>query len=429
MVETTLSGDLVRERAEAIRTLLARPLLDGATHRDEFRLIVGCRAWLEEWFDSTCGWQLVVDVHGGFARLVKRTDRPDETRPARRMRGAQAPFGRRRYELLCLLCAELSSHPVTTIGLLASGVASASASYPTARFDSANQRERAAFVDAIKLLAGWGIVVFSAGDVDAFVGCQQANAIVTANTSRLHHLLSSATAPSAISAHDATDAIRSLTTEPRYGDAPQSSIEVDAEQRLRWVRHSLARRLLDDPALYVDELTEEQRSYLSNPAGRRWLRDRATEAGFDLEERLEGLVAVDVETVSSDVLFPGPGSNVKQTALLLIERFVTVDVPGRRLVDRDIFEITAAVRDLLAVHPGWARQYRDDHGPARLAEEAVELLARLRLVERTGDAVRPRPAIARYAPGEPRRQGRTDETSSSEQPALMADVESAEVEP
>ncbi len=398
MAETTLSRELGREEAEAIRVLFARPLLHGATEREEFRLVVGCRARLQEWFEQACGWRLVVDVPGGFARLFKRTDHPDDSRSPLRTRGALAPFDRRRYEFLCLLCAELSSHPLTTIGLLAQGVASATTGYETRRFDSTRQRERMAFVDGLRLLAAWGVVAFSAGEVDAFVDSEHANALVTANTSRLHHLLASDAPPSALPPGDTAEAIGALAREPRYGDAPSGSPEVDPEQQRRWTRHSLARALLDDPAVYFERLSEEQAGYCANPAGRRWLRERTAEAGFVLEERAEGILAIDEDSIASDQLFPGPGSNVKQAALLLTDRFAPTDESGRRrLVDRSVVELTAAVRDLLAAHAGWARQYRDEGGAARLAGEAVDLLVRFRLAERTGGRVRPLPAIARYA--------------------------------
>jgi uncharacterized protein (TIGR02678 family) len=397
--ERTLSQELSREEAEAIRVLLARPLLDGADRPDEFRLVVGCRDRLAEWFESTCGWRLVVDVPGGFARLFKRTDRPDETRPAHRTRGALAPFDRRRYELLCLLCAELSSHPPTTIGLLAQALGSVTTSYPTARFDTTKQRERAAFVDALKLLARWGVVAFSSGEIDAYVGSDRANAIVSASTSRLHHLLATTQAPSSSSATDTCDAIDTLTREPRYGHAPSAAPDIDPEQRVRWVRHSLARSLLDDPVLYFDDLSDDRLAYISTPGGRRWLRDRALQAGFVLEERAEGMMAVDEDGLCSDIAFPAPGSTSKQVALLVIDCFVERDGPGRQLTERSMVELTAAVTRHLDANPRWAMTYRDEGGARRLAAEAVDALEQLRLVRRTGERVRPRPALARYTAG------------------------------
>jgi len=155
-----VDGDLAAERALAIRVLLANPLLDATRHPDEFRLVARNRGALGEWFENACGWQLAVDVMGGFARLAKRSSTPDPTRPAHRPRGGELPFDRRRYELLCLLCAELSSHAMTTINILAAGLSRATEAGPGRRFDATSRREHSAFVDAFKLLEEWGVVSF-----------------------------------------------------------------------------------------------------------------------------------------------------------------------------------------------------------------------------------------------------------------------------
>ena len=52
--------------------------------------------------------------------------------------------------------------------------------------------------------------------------------------------------------------------------------------------------------MHLDELSAAEREYLANPAGRRWLRDRVAEAGFELEERAEGLLAVDPDGLATD---------------------------------------------------------------------------------------------------------------------------------
>ena len=186
MPDAALSDHLASERADAIRLLLATPLLDGAADPDGFRVVVRHGPWLNEWFDSACGWAVVVDPAAGFARLAKRSGAIDLNRPLRRSRGTAAAFDRRRYELLCRVCAELVRHPVTTIGLLASSVAA------DADLDSSRHGERTAFVDALKVLMTWGALRATAGDVDAFVASQAGNAILTADTSRLHRLLARA---------------------------------------------------------------------------------------------------------------------------------------------------------------------------------------------------------------------------------------------
>ena len=48
------------------------------------------------------------------------------------------------------------------------------------------------------MLAAWGALRVTSGEVDAFVDSEQANAILTADTARLHRLIVSATAPSSL---------------------------------------------------------------------------------------------------------------------------------------------------------------------------------------------------------------------------------------
>lgn len=109
MPEATLERDLALERSLAVRTLLGHPLVDAAADPDGFRNVVRHRVWLVDWFESSCGWPLTVDVGAGFARLVKRRPDPDPRRPFVRTRGAGGPFDRRRYQLLCRVA--------TTVGI------------------------------------------------------------------------------------------------------------------------------------------------------------------------------------------------------------------------------------------------------------------------------------------------------------------------
>lgn len=427
---SVLADELSRARSEAVRTLLARPLLDQTVDRSAFALVAQHRGWLTQWFDDTCGWRLTVDVRDGVARLHKRTDRPDPTRPAvrpRRSRSAQRPFDRRRYQLLCLIAADLVRRPAITISLLAAELESVTLADPALDvFEPAErQTERRAFVDALNLLARWGVLRTTGGELSEFVDDPDANAIVEVDQSRLHRLLASAVAPSTLhdeAAHDAIaaddpigndaagaerygpfDPAVQLTHEPRYGTAVDDSLDADEQQRNRWRRHSLARRLLDDPVVHLDELTDGQRDYLTSQAGRQWLRTRVAEAGFVLEERAEGWAAIDPDAVATDRVFPGPGDNVKQAALLLLDRLVDHDEAGeRRLTARTHAELEQHLLGLLDRHKGWAKQARDGDGPARLTADAVALLAELGLVTTDAEAVQPRPMLARYTTKPPR---------------------------
>ncbi len=405
MADSRLADDVADERSRAIRVLLATPLVDVGTSADDFRLVTRHGSWLAEWFDAACGWGLVVDTAAGFARLAKRGASPEVSRPLLRARGSAHPFDRRRYQLLCLVCAELVRHPVTTVGLLAGAIG------PEADLDTSRHGERAAFVDALRTLMAWGALRVSAGDVDAFLDAEGGNAILAAETAHLHRLLASATAPTALAeGTDTETATAALEQEPRYGDAARDPAGTDEDQRLRWVRHRVTRRLLDDPVVHFDELSDAEREYLANPSGRRWVRERATEAGFELEERAEGLLAVDVAAVATDQTFPAPHGNVHQLALLLLDQLAGPaegpDDRARRLGALSPGGLQRAVDGVLERFPGWARSHREAGGPERLADGAVGLLEGFGLVRRDGDGtVVARPALARYRVGAPTTAG------------------------
>jgi uncharacterized protein (TIGR02678 family) len=386
VAELALGEHLAEERSRAIRRLLATPLVDVDADRETFRLVARHQQWLTEWFETVCGWSLVVDTAAGFARLAKRATDVDPSRPLKRTRGLGQPFDRRRYQVLCLVCAELVKHPVTTVGLLAKAVVG---------LDTSRHAERSAFVDALRALVAWGALRTRGGDVDAFLESEQGNAVLLADTARLHRLISTATAPSALPDDvDVEAATRALLAEPRYGDAPHDPSAADPEQRNRWARHTLARRLLDDPVTYFDDLGTGEREYVATPSGRKWLRDKLVEAGFELEERAEGLLAVDPDGIATDRHFPAPSGNAHQLALLLLDRLA--QPPGAL----DAVALRHEVDAVLDRFPGWARSHREGDGPDRLGEEAVDLLVGFGLAARQpSGGVVARPALARYRCG------------------------------
>jgi uncharacterized protein (TIGR02678 family) len=401
----TLDEHIAGERAVAVRLLLGHPLIDAEDDRDEFRMVVRHADWLIAYFEQTCGWPLTVDPAAGFARLAKRAVAIDATRPLRRVRGERVPFDRRRYELLCHICAELVRHPITTVGMLATAVTA------DARLDTSRYGERSAFVDALRVLAGWGAVRVTAGEVDAFVDSAQANALLTADTARLHRLIVSANAPSSLPADVGVDAaIEALTAEPRYGEAAadiesgeDTRFAGGGEARNRWARHRLGRRVLDDPVVYLDDLTQIERDYAASISGRRWLRGRVAAAGLELEERAEGFLAIDPDAIASDARFPTPQGNAYQLALLLADRLVPAQLDGTRLLGHlDAAELRAEVHAVLARFPHWARGRREGDGPEQLAGEAVDLLVMFGLARREPDsAVSALPALARYRIADP----------------------------
>ena len=375
-----------------------------------FSCVVRERKWLVSWFEETLGWPLHVDVRGGWARLSKRRRHSDSTRPARRTRGAKHPFDRRRYQLLCLCCAELSARPRTTIGILASALTTAAVATASMEpFDTSRTKERSAFVDVLKLLESWGVVGFSVGEVDSYVSNEGSKALLDVDGSRLHRLLACARAPSALTPKERNESVVDLVArEPRYGDDPAES--GDSDFKRRWLRHSVARRLLDDPVLYVNDLSAGERAYLAHPSARKWLLERARVAGFHVEQRAEGLLAIDPDHIATDERFPAPNDNAKQAALLLVERF-TFSEPGhaRKLVDISKTDLIQHVRELLRRHKSWAKQYRTKGGELRLAEAAIAVLVQFGLARVNGEMVSALPALARYRLASPQQTGGSGE--------------------
>lgn len=391
----TLGSQLDRVEAEetsrTIRLLLAHPLLTVTSDPTGFDLVRRRRDALARWFEEHCGWRLVVEARDGYARLLKVRPEIDATRPLRRDRNTRAPFDRRRYTLLAIVCAELLATPVTTIGLLADRVTHATAAEPDIEsFQTSRRSERAAFVDALKLLERAGALRALDGTAESYLDSDTAKVLFQVDTTLLLRLLAAPHAPSTVDLDD----LAALTREPRYGAAPDGGETADAQRNL-WLRHSLTRALLDDPVVYRDELTEAQLGYLTSPTGRRLIRQAAEQAGFVFEERAEGYLLVDPDGLATDQRFPDDGSHPKIAALVLLDQLVAADGP---VPDAELASHAGA---LLERFPSWARTYRSEDGAARLATDAVDVLCAFKLAARESGGVRARPAAARFAVATP----------------------------
>jgi uncharacterized protein (TIGR02678 family) len=392
---SSLGSQLDRVEAEetsrAIRLLLAHPLLTVSGDPTGFDLVRRRRDALARWFEEHCGWRLVVEARDGYARLLKIRPEIDATRPLRRDRSTRAPFDRRRYTLLVIVCAELLATPVTTIGLLADRVAHATAAEPDIEsFQTSRRPERAAFVDALKLLERAGALRALDGTAESYLDSDTAKVLYQVDTTLLLRLLAAPHAPSTVDLDD----LAALTREPRYGAAPDGGEVADAQRNL-WLRHSITRALLDDPVVYRDELTEAQLGYLASPTGRRLVRQAAEQAGFVFEERAEGYLLVDPDGVATDQRFPDDASHPKIAALVLLDDLVSAGGP---VLDAHLAGRAVA---LLERFPSWAKTYRSEDGAARLAADAVDVLCAFKLAARENGAVSARPAAARFAVATP----------------------------
>lgn len=390
----SLQQQYADERSESIRSLLVEPMINNSRNTDVFRLIVRHESWLVEWFELTVGWRLEVDIAAGFARLFKRSQSPDPSRVLHSTRGQKRAFDRRRYQLLCMVCAYLVKNSVTTIGLLASTLGT------EANLDTTIKRERAALVDALRKLMEWEVITLRSGEIDAYLESKDNNAMVYADTHRLHHLLSSATAASKLSTTtDALHATDTLLDEPRYAGALKTEDEVTEAERLRYARHTAARRLLDDPVVYFIEQPPNIAAYLEQGSSKRWLRDKVADAGFELEERLEGMMVIDTSATATDKRFPSPIGTVGQVALLLIESLIKSNrkTGERHLTSLSTNDQKQFIKRLFKLQPHFAKSWREGNEPMRLVAKAITLLQDFDLLEVDTDGrVTAKPALARY---------------------------------
>ncbi|MFE0021463.1 TIGR02678 family protein [Amycolatopsis sp. NPDC059021] len=386
------------EVARGIRQLLATPLLTERGQPEAFELVRRRREPIRQWFDYYCGWTLTVEPRLGYARLVKVRVAMDPGRPARRLRSGRAPFDRRRYVLLCVVAAELLATPVTTIGLLAKRVSLATSSDEVvAAFDTSSRGERMAFVDVLRLLESYGVLEVVDGTTEAFVESAEAKVLYQVDATLLLRLLAAPVGPSRLAVPADEVALRfeelvaAVSRERRYGlasGAHDDTAKRSEVQRNLWLRHSVFRRLVDDPVLYFEDLSADEHAYLSSPTGRQLLRRAAEQGGFALEERAEGVLLVDVDGIATDTRFPDDASNAKVAALLLLDALT-----GPMTIE----QLQAAAAELLERFPRWAKSYRGEDGVRQLTTDALAVLTAFGLAQLTSGLVRPLPAAARYA--------------------------------
>lgn len=401
---SSLSNQLViterDEVARGIRLLLASPLISERGAAEAFDLLRRRHGPIRKWFDFYCGWALIVEPRLGYARLMKVRAASDASRPARRQRSGRAPFDRRRYVLLCVVAAELLAVPITTIGLLADRVGRATAADTVvAGFDTALRSERMAFVDVLRLLESYGVLEVVDGTTESFVESADAKVLYRIDSTLLLRVLAAPTGPSRLGVPTDEVALRFeellllVSHERRYGasiehgrHAAPSGPMSEAQRNLR-LRHAIFRRLIDDPVVYLDDLSSEERAYLASPTGRQLLRRAAEQGGFGLEERAEGVLLVDPDGIATDSRFPDDVSNAKVAALLFLDRLDRAATTE---------QLRAAAQQLLARFPRWAKSYHDADGASQLVADAVEVLAGFGLVRSSGEVIHPLPAAARY---------------------------------
>lgn len=388
-LDTTLRDARDRDLQRATRALLRRPLLRHDADPDAFQFVRRHAPELRSWFDQNTGWRLHVDTE--VARLFKLVE-PGEggTRAAREPR-SELFFGRRRYVLLCLALSVLErADAQITLGRLAEGIIVAAGDERLAAagvtFELSGREERGDLVAVVRVLLDLGALVRVAGDEDAFVR-EAGDVLYDVERRVLAVLISAPRGPSTIAARGFIGRLRELTAE---------SEPASEELRTRAVRHRLTRRLLDDPVVYYDELSESELAYLTSQrsAVTRRISERT---GLVAEIRAEGIAMVDTRDELTDLRMPEVGTD-GHVALLITEHLAARAGDDRS--DCTTSELRALVRRLANEHRAyWRRSTRDPGAEIGLVEHALERLEALHLIRRTGDAVQPLPALARFGLG------------------------------
>jgi uncharacterized protein (TIGR02678 family) len=372
------------EQRRAIRLLLAHPFVtDTRPDPEAFALVRRHARELQRWFAEQLGYRLVVETE--LARLHKRPAPGAGLRPLRTQSGL--PFTPRRYALLCLVLAALERMEVQTVlSELAGQVALLAASEEVRRLDLESFAERQAFVDAVRWLVELGVLSLADGEDTAFVE-GRGDALYDIHSRRLSQLLS---VPVPASPVDDPERL-----------APEVYPETE-EGVNRRSRHRLLRRLVEEPVLYLADLDEAERAYLTSQ--RHYLSGQVTgQTGLEVEVRREGLAAIDPAGRLTDLPFPSTGT-VSHAALLLAEHLAE---RARAIPDHTVLvpeaDLHRTMEALLARYGKvWSKTYQDlPAGPARLLAQALERLERMGLVAHRPGGFEPRPAIARYRVIEP----------------------------
>jgi uncharacterized protein (TIGR02678 family) len=376
------------ERVRALRAILMQPLLTAAApefvllrrHADELRLFLSREA----------GW--VLHLERDCARLFKRpADLTDATRGA-------SGFDRRRYALLCLAAAVLERseaqislrHLGEELVQLAADPALAEAGF---RFALDQLQERRDLVHVCRFLIDTGVLARVAGEEDAYIA-QSGDVLYDVQRRVLAALLACTRGPSTYAAGSEpadTNARLVALVEEFVADTP--------EARRTALRQRLARRLLDDPVVYIDELSADERDYFSNQRGP--LTRRLCDAtGLLAEQRAEGSALIDPDGELSDARLPAEGTLAHATLLLAsyLAEQARIDA-GRWIGEAEIATFLRKAADEFGKY--WRKAEREPGAEVALARQAVAQLQALRLVSREGNAARALPALARFKPGTP----------------------------
>jgi uncharacterized protein (TIGR02678 family) len=420
-VSSSLRDAAAEDRQRAARALLDRGVLLAGDPL--FRHARRHREQLAADFRDRLGYSLQIStVTARLYKPVRLSQARPLTVPARNQSESRRPVDERRVLdarrclMICLTCAVLERRTLWTqvpLTELAEDIAQEARSLEL-KLDWKLAADRAALLDGLAWLSALGVLTLRSGAEGAFgesVG-EASEAYYDIDRPRLAGVLAE---PLLVASAQHTRDLEAAGT-----GASSDSAGSGEPSRVRAQR--LTRRLVEDPAVYLEDLSEPDRQYFLSQRGP--LERRAAEiSGLQVERRREGSALIAIGRKLSDRPFPAR-SHRKQLALLLLAELCSVD--ERRRAERPDGERDAAVwlaeERVLELVCSLLARHREHwgfapHDPAEVhaaAAAATALLEDLMLLRCGPNGVQLRPAAHRY---------RDAVARVAEQPSLFGDAE------
>jgi uncharacterized protein (TIGR02678 family) len=199
--------------------------------------------------------------------------------------------------------------------------------------------------------------------------------------------------------------------EARLRAITEELIPDSEDGRNRAIRQRLARRLLDDPMLYYDELSDAERAYISSQRGF-LVRRLADATGTVAEVRAEGLALLDPTGEATDLTMPEEGTDGHAT--LLLAKHLAEHARAQPGEPVSLVALQTLLAELAQEHRAhWRKGTAEPGAVATLCRLAVHRLEALGLARCDGAGVIPRPGLARFDYAEPAIQGDLGEGASA----------------
>ncbi|WP_219825977.1 TIGR02678 family protein [Nonomuraea typhae] len=359
------------ERQSAFASLLAAPSVSRDGDPRLWQQVRKHRLILTEWFWERLGYQLVVTES---AVRVYRLPVNGEVVAPRRVRPPS-----RRVLVLALLaaaCAE-DTEELTTVQELSDRVRTLSSQdqVRVAPYDSDRFTERQLFIRSVLILAELGALrpTKRTGEEMLTGWTRRQDAIGGAYRVDRETLLRLVDAR----------ALAAAVGRRAYHD----------HQQIHHRRFTVMRRLIELPVCLLEDLTEDERTYLASQRHRllEWCREMT---GWAVEQRREGLALIPPEDSGTDRPFPQLRAD-HFGALLVLDSLLSEELDSA-----DLGTIVAAAETVRTRYPkAMTTAFREE--PAQLADAAILLLQELDLIRRVeegGEAGRWRvmPPAARF---------------------------------